>query len=112
MPPTQQNVVQATLRLVHTVLGRVHRVLRVSIVLECLRINDTLRKLAANDESISHDVPLTLRSEKEQQFSQIVDESGYLHPLRFAVSPNGFGGLQQMFDLRDGRLGKTRKSKS
>ena len=106
MSPTQQNVVQSTVGLVDTVLGRVDGVLRVWVVLERLRIYDFIRNLASHDERISNDIPLTLGSKKEQKFSQVVDESGYLHPFRFAVSPNGLGGLQQMFDLRDGRLGE------
>ena len=42
MPPTQQNVVQSTVRFVHTILGRVHGILRVWVVFERLGINDFL----------------------------------------------------------------------
>jgi len=107
MPPTQQNVVQSTVWLVHTILGRVHGVSRVWVVLERLWVNDLVRKLAPHDEGVADDVPLTLRPKEEQEFSQVVNESGDLHPLRLSVSPNGFRGLQQMLDLRNGRLGKS-----
>lgn len=106
MAPTQQNVAQPTIWPVDAVIGRIHGVPRVWVVLERVWVNDLFRELAPNDESISDDVPLSLRSKEEQKFSQVVNESGDLHPLRFPVSPNGFRGLQQVFDLRDGRLGK------
>jgi hypothetical protein len=99
MSPTQHNVGQPAVRLVHPAVGRVHGVSRVWVVLERLRINNLFRKLASHDERIPDDVPLTLGAKEEQKFSQIVDEAGYLHPLRLSVSSNGLGSLQQMFDL-------------
>lgn len=92
--PTEHNVDQSTVRFVNTVLGRIDRVLRVWVVLERFRVNDLIRELAAHDESVSDDVPLTLGSKKEQKFSEVVHEPGYLHPFRFAVSADGLGGLQ------------------
>jgi hypothetical protein len=94
MSPTQHHVVQSTVRLVNTVLGRINGVLRVWVVLERVGVNDLTRKPATHDESISNDVPLALGSKEEQKFSQIVYQPGNLHPFRFSVSPNGLGGLQ------------------
>lgn len=65
MSPTQQNVIQSTVRLVNAVLGRVDGVPRVWVVLERLRINNLIRKLAPDDESVSDDIPLTLGSKEE-----------------------------------------------
>lgn len=106
MSPTQQNVIQSTVWPVYTILGRVHGVPGVWVVLERLWVNDFVRELAPHDEGISNDVPLALGSKEEQKFSQVVNETGDLHPFRLSVSPNGFRGLQQMFDLRNSRLGK------
>ena len=106
MTPTQQNVIQSTVWLVHTILGGVHGIPRVWVVLERLWVDDLIRKLAPHDESVPDDVPLTLGPKEEQEFSQVVNESGDLHPLRLSVSPDGFRGLQQMLDLRNGRLGR------
>ena len=91
--PTQHDIGQSAVGLVDTVLGRVHRVLQVWVVLERVRINILFRKLASDDECISNDVPLALGAEKEQKFSQIVDETGYLHPFRLSVASNSLGGL-------------------
>ena len=94
MTPTQQNVVQSTVWLVNTILGRVHGIPRVWVVLERVWVNDLVRELAPDDKSISDHVPLALRSKEEQKFSQVVNQSGYLHPFRFAVASHGLGGLQ------------------
>ena len=102
--PAKQDIVQPTVGLVHSVLGRVHRVLRIRVVLERVWINDLIRELAPNDECISDDVPLALRAKEEQEFSQVVNESSNLHPLRLSVSSDGLRGLQQVFNLRNGRL--------
>jgi len=106
MSPTQQNIVQSAVWLVHTVLGRVHGVLGVRVVLERVWINDLVRKLAPHDESVPNDVPLALGSKEEEKFSQVVHESGDLHPFRLPILSNGLRGLQQVLDLRDGRLGE------
>lgn len=65
MSPTQQNVIQSTVGLVHAVLGRIDGVFRIWIVLERLWVNDLVRELASHDESISDDVPLALGSKEE-----------------------------------------------
>lgn len=106
MSPTQQDIVQPTVRPVHSILGRVHRVLGVWVVLERLRVNDLVRELAPHDESVSNDVPLALGSKEEQEFSQIVNEPGNLHPFGLSILPNGLRSLQQVLNLRNGRLKK------
>ena len=109
MSPAQQDIVQPTVGLVNPVLGGVHRVPRVRVVPERVWIDDLVRKLASHDESVPDDVPLALRAEEEQEFSKVVDETGDLHPFRLSVPSNGLRGLQQVFDLRDGRLGEREK---
>jgi hypothetical protein len=104
--PTQKNVVQSTVRLVHAVLGRVHGIPRVRVILERLRVYDLVRKLAPYHERVSDDIPLALGPKEEQELSQIVDEPSDLHPFGLSVSSDSFCGLQQMFDLRNGRLNK------
>jgi hypothetical protein len=104
MSPTQQDVVQSTVWPVDPVLGRVHGVLQVWIVLERLRVNDLVRELAADDESVANDVPLALGSKEEQEFSQVVNEPCDLHPFGLSVPSDGLRSLQQVLDLRNGRL--------
>ena len=63
-----------------------------------------MREIWEFDECVSDNVPLALRAKEEQEFSQVVNESGNLHPLRLSVSSDGLRGLQQVFNLRNGRL--------
>jgi len=54
-------------------------------------------------QTYADDVPLTLTAKEEQEFAEIVDKSGHLHPFWFAIPSDGFCCLQKMFDL--GQLG-------
>jgi hypothetical protein len=51
-----------------------------------------------------------LRSKKVEQLSEVVDETGDLHPFRLTVPPDGLGSLKEVLDLGEVRLQPTKRS--
>lgn len=102
--PRQHHVVHAAAGGVDAVLRAVHRVHRVRVQPETLRVDDALVERAADGERVADDVPLALRVVEEQQLAQVVDEARELHPARLAVAPDRLGALQQVLDLAQRRV--------
>ena len=59
MAPREHDIVQATVWLVNPIFGGVNRVTGVWVALECLRVDNLIGELAADDKGITHNVPLT-----------------------------------------------------
>lgn len=72
----------------------------VRIGFEGIGVDNLIRwYFASHDKGIPYDVPLAVRSEKVEQFPQIVHESSDLHPFWLAIFSHRLGGLEQVFDL-------------
>lgn len=50
-------------------------------------------------KTYAHDIPLSVTTEEIQKLAKVVNESGDLHPLRFAISSDGLRSLQQVLEL-------------
>jgi hypothetical protein len=100
--PAQHNVIKSAARQVDAMLCTVDFVVEVGVVLECIRVDDTLVKGTAHRECVADHVPLTLCVVEEEKLAQVVDETDELHPARLAVPADGFGGLEEVIDLGEG----------
>lgn len=99
--PGKHHIVHANTRLVDAELGLVDLVVVILVVLEGFRAeDDTVVKGTAHWECVSHDIPLAVGTEEEQQLSKIVDQTDELHPARLAIFAKSLCSLQQMCELR------------
>lgn len=61
--------------------------------------NNPIIEGTSNRESVTDDIPLTLCTKEEQQFSQVVDQTNELHPPWLAVLANCLSRLEEMGHL-------------
>jgi hypothetical protein len=99
MSPRQHDVFQSTVWLVNSTLGAVYGIFGVWVGLERVGIDVLIGKFAPDDECITYDIPLALRSKHGQEFAKIVYKTCDLHPLWLPIPANGFRCLKQVFDL-------------
>lgn len=71
--PAKQNVVQTTVWLVDTVLGVQLGVVVIGVSLEGVGVDNLVGKLAAHDESVADNIPLTVGTEEAEKLAEIVD---------------------------------------
>jgi len=98
--PADHDVVETAARCVDTVLGAVDGVLAVGVVLESAGVDDAVVELAADDESVTDNIPLTLCLEEEEELAQVVDKTDQLEPAGLAIAADSLSGLKQVLDLR------------
>lgn len=105
--------------LIDTVFCRINLVVGVRICGKCLWIYDLVRKAASDDKCIldgekreyqyvksgvgdqqveifayADNIPLALGIEKEEQLSEVMDETSDLHPLGLTITTDGLSGLE------------------
>lgn len=97
--PAKQNVVQTTVWLVDTVLGVQLGVVVIGVSLEGVGVDNLVGELAAHDESVADNIPLTVGTEEAEKLAEIVDQTGELHPLGLAVSSNSLSCLKKVLNL-------------
>lgn len=106
--PAEHDVVKAAPGRVYAELGVVDGILAIGVGLKSLGQNDALIESTANRESVSNYIPLTLGlklGKEKHQLTQVMDETGQLHPTRLAVAANSLRRLEEMLNLREGGIG-------
>lgn len=106
--PAEHDVVKAAPGRVYAELGVVDGILGIGVGLKSLGQNDALIESTANRESVSNYIPLTLGlklGKEKHQLTQVMDETGQLHPTRLAVAANSLRRLEEMLNLREGGIG-------
>lgn len=97
--PAEQDVVQTAVRLIDTVLGVQLGVVIVGVRLEGVGVDNLVGKLAADNEGVTDNVPLTVGTEETEKLAKIVNQTSDLHPFRLAVSSNSLSGLKKVLNL-------------
>jgi hypothetical protein len=92
------DLVQPAIWFINPMPGVVPGISKVGIVFEKFGINYPVRKCASYREGIAGYRPLRF-SKKAKYLSQVMNKSGQDKPVRVAISPYGFGSLQQVLGL-------------
>jgi hypothetical protein len=56
-------------------------------------IDNLVGEFAADNEGVTDDIPLTIRTVEAQKFPEVMNETGHLHPVWLSVSTHSLGGL-------------------
>ena len=104
MPPGERHLVQAASLLVHPQPRLVARFIPVWIGLKKLMKHDPIRPGAPNRKGVSDHRPLRFAVEAKN-LSQIMNQAGQDKPTRMPVLADVLGGLEQMVQLREVRVG-------
>lgn len=104
--PREHHVVKTTARAVDSELGAVDLVVVIGILLEGLgTVDDSVVESKADGEGVADNVPLALSIEEEEQLSQIMDQTGQLHPSGLAIASDSLCRLEQVVNLRERGVG-------
>src|SRR5580704_4127068 len=104
MSKREVDLIEPAIRFVNTILGLVAGNLAIRVGGKEFWENDLIRVSAGDREGIAHHCPLGLPIQAEH-FSKIMYKASENEPTRVTILANCFGGLKEMFDLREIGIG-------